>query len=196
MLKSYPQSILINTLVTEVLYLPLSSIMCYDTCYHVLWHLQINLNLYASLFHKIRYFSPKKLANQSLQTLYSYNSHHMYVDIRKKGKKALVSTKTIVNNLTSKNFHFKNVNKSMMSLAREKKNPWYHLFWPSLLLRFVSKWSTKRPSRCNLWKQMGFQVALSPTPRIRIQWWIIKWLIIVFPTLRIKQITLTNTYWT
>lgn len=47
----------------------------------------------------------------------------MYVDIRKKGKKALVSTKTIVNNLTSKNFHFKNVNKSMMSLGREKKNP-------------------------------------------------------------------------
>jgi hypothetical protein len=39
-----------------------------------------------------------------------------HVDIRKKGKKALVSTETIVNNLTPKNFHFKSANKSMMSL--------------------------------------------------------------------------------
>lgn len=72
----------------------------------------------------IRYviFSPKKLSNQSLQTLYSYNSHHMYVDIRKRGKKALVSTKTIVHNLTPKIFYFKNANnESMISLARGQK---------------------------------------------------------------------------
>lgn len=149
-------------------------------------------------FSSIRYviFSPKKLLIRVCK-LSTAIIHHMYVDIRKRGKKALVSTKTFVHNLTPKIFYYKNANnESMISLARgQKRTPDITCSGQVCSLDMLENYQKKKKNfQMQFMEANGISGCLVPKSQDTDTMMNYKVTNHCLPHPRIKQIILTNTY--